>query len=291
MTRVPPLFVYPALCGVSSAVGQCCHHFACACGGSCGSRDDTVCVGGVRLAKNGHRFMLIGCIACATSVVLSSQIWSVEDGLLHNLPGHSGEVFCVRWSPCGPGSANPGKPLYLATSSTDSAVKLWNPATGMCLRSFRQHTQVVGSVAFSPDASLVASGAHDNFIHIFETETGRLVQSVQPGVMVHSVAWTAQGDRLAAACGDGVVSVVAKPGAPTSSSRTPVSTPHRSTAATSTVPGSAGSIQSGSTGKPAVGTGSKAGGATDAAVEASPALNLANSMAQAATDATPKTEQ
>ena len=47
----------------------------------------------------------------------TAKIWSVEEGLLHDLKGHLKEIYTVRWTPTGPGSANPDKSLHLCIVS------------------------------------------------------------------------------------------------------------------------------------------------------------------------------
>ena len=57
------------------------------------------------------------------SLATTAKIWSVEkggdSGLLHDLRGHLKEIYTVRWTPTGPMSANPTKPLLLCTASFD----------------------------------------------------------------------------------------------------------------------------------------------------------------------------
>ena len=61
----------------------------------------------------------------------TAKIWSVEispniraDGLIHDLRGHSKEIYTVRCTPTGPHSTNPEKPLLLCTASFDGTVKV-----------------------------------------------------------------------------------------------------------------------------------------------------------------------
>ena len=63
----------------------------------------------------------------------TAKIWSVEispniraDGLIHDLRGHLKEIYTVRWTPTGPHSLNPDKPLSLCTASFDGTVKVRN---------------------------------------------------------------------------------------------------------------------------------------------------------------------
>jgi transducin (beta)-like 1 len=59
----------------------------------------------------------------------TAKIWSLEapsdgPGLVHDLRGHSKEIYTVRWTPTGPCSNNPDKPLLLCTASFDGTVKV-----------------------------------------------------------------------------------------------------------------------------------------------------------------------
>lgn len=74
---------------------------------------------------------------------------------MHHLKLHSKEIYTIKWAPAGPGSANPDRPLVLASASFDSTVKIWDPETGQCKFNLRQHTEPVYSVGFSPDGRCV----------------------------------------------------------------------------------------------------------------------------------------
>lgn len=54
------------------------------------------------------------------------KIWTMKDapdgGLVHDLRTHTKGVDTIRWSPSGPGTANPNMDLVLASASSDSTV-------------------------------------------------------------------------------------------------------------------------------------------------------------------------
>ena len=56
----------------------------------------------------------------------------------------------------------------LATGSADKTARLWDPATGECLRTLAGHDRGVFGVAFSPDGRLLATGSWDNTARLWD---------------------------------------------------------------------------------------------------------------------------
>jgi transducin (beta)-like 1 len=52
---------------------------------------------------------------------------------------HTKEIYTIRWSPTGPNTANPNKPLVLASSSFDATVRVWDIASGKEMFTFTKH--------------------------------------------------------------------------------------------------------------------------------------------------------
>lgn len=67
----------------------------------------------------------------------------------------------------------------LASGGHDQTVRLWNCATGRCLKIFRGHTDYVRSVAFSPDGQILASGGHDGIIKLVDVKTGEDIKTLR----------------------------------------------------------------------------------------------------------------
>jgi WD domain, G-beta repeat/Caspase domain len=70
-----------------------------------------------------------------------------------------------------------GTQLVVGTSP-QSAVRVWDAATGGPVRTFNGHTASVNSVAFSPNGKLVVSGSADATLRIWSVETGEEIATL-----------------------------------------------------------------------------------------------------------------
>jgi len=117
---------------------------------------------------------------------------------VHNLTEHSKQIYTIKWSPTGPGSANPNANLVLASASFDTKVKIWDVEAGKSLHTLTRHREPVYSLAFSPDGKYLASGSFDQRLYIWSVKDGSLVRSYKGGGGIFEVSWNREGDRLAA---------------------------------------------------------------------------------------------
>jgi WD40 repeat protein len=113
--------------------------------------------------------------------------------------GHTGEVYCVAFSPDG---------RRLASGGGGGTVKVWDAATGQEVFSPRGHAGPVQCVAFSPDGTRLASGGRDQTVRVWDLQTGQGALSLQghKGV-VFGVAFSPDGTRLFSASQEGSVRV------------------------------------------------------------------------------------
>jgi len=102
----------------------------------------------------------------------------------------------------------------LLTGSRDHTAKLWDAATGDCIRTFAGHTDGVYSVAFSPDGTQVLTGSSDSTAKLWDAASGECIRTFQAHAgSVTSVAFSPDGNRVLAGTAEGMVYVSATTGA------------------------------------------------------------------------------
>jgi eukaryotic-like serine/threonine-protein kinase len=84
---------------------------------------------------------------------------------------------------------------------------LWGLCNGGLLHTIRAHTDMVWSIAFSPDGTTLASGSGDGTIGLWDTASGRqrLRLKPEPYAVVSAVAFTPDGKTLVSGGWDGLI--------------------------------------------------------------------------------------
>ncbi|KAJ7201372.1 WD40 repeat-like protein [Mycena pura] len=145
---------------------------------------------------------------------MTARIWKIDDILPSSdsaagagapepaivLTGHSHSVSMINWCPERPAGTNE----LVATSSFDGTARLWDSATGACLKVFSDHKRPVYALRFSPSGRWLATGGGDGWLHIYDVKAREMRWSwfagfEKPGVF--EIDWQAgEGiDRIALA--------------------------------------------------------------------------------------------
>jgi tricorn protease-like protein len=100
----------------------------------------------------------------------------------------------------------------LAAASADEMVYVWDLVTGALQKPLKGHGTSVRSVAFSPDGSVLASGAGYNgfypFAFLWDVNSGSEIRQLKGHTVgVYSLAFTPDGKMLLTGGGDGTIKV------------------------------------------------------------------------------------
>ncbi len=107
---------------------------------------------------------------------------------LLTLRGHNTSVRSVVWSPDG---------QRIASSSSDSTVKVWDATSGKEQLTLTGHTGRV-VVAWSPDGKFIATGSGDKAVRLWDATTGEELSVLRGHTGgVSSIAWSPDGSRIA----------------------------------------------------------------------------------------------
>ncbi|KAL4882892.1 WD40-repeat-containing domain protein [Aspergillus karnatakaensis] len=96
-------------------------------------------------------------------------VWDRHTGaLVKKLLGHRGPVNAVQL-----------RGDLIASASGDGVAKLWNVASGLCVKEFSSKDRGLACVEFSDDARTVLTGGNDQAIYQFDANTGELVKEIE----------------------------------------------------------------------------------------------------------------
>jgi hypothetical protein len=159
-----------------------------------------------------------GLLLCSGSEDFTARLWDVKGGDTKQrgdtMRSHEGSVLCAVFTPDN---------LHLATGCTDGHARIWN-LKGKQRQLIQVHqpalhanmgaltgSPCVGSLAWSPDGQMLATGCSDGFAKVWDPRANRCERSFQASpqriVGVRSVEFSPGGLQLATGTEDGVVAL------------------------------------------------------------------------------------
>ncbi|HSS96774.1 MAG TPA: PA14 domain-containing protein, partial [Terriglobales bacterium] len=121
------------------------------------------------------------------------------------IKAHTTGVISVAWN---------FNDSQLVSGGYDNAVRLWNASNGQPIATLQGHTDRVVQVAFSPNGAQIASASWDGTVRVWDSSTHQIMQVIQVGVPVGSVAWSPDSTKLAYGGAGGTVQIVNAPTVP-----------------------------------------------------------------------------
>jgi WD40 repeat protein len=103
---------------------------------------------------------------------------------IHRLDGHASRIWSLALTLDG---------RFLASSSSDLTVKLWDVTSGSLIHTLAGHSEIIRSVTFSPDGRYIASGGGNNETKIWSVQTGQLLLTLQTFNDGNWIAYTPEG--------------------------------------------------------------------------------------------------
>ncbi|GAC1468174.1 MAG: serine/threonine-protein kinase [Ktedonobacteraceae bacterium] len=119
--------------------------------------------------------------------------------LYYTYRGHTSSVLALGWSLDG---------RYIATTSFDNTVQVWNASDGKGAYIYKGHSDSVNAVAWSPSNKRIASASDDTTVQVWNASDGSASYIYKRhSASVAALAWSPNGTRIASAGSDNTVQV------------------------------------------------------------------------------------
>jgi WD40 repeat protein len=134
------------------------------------------------------------------------RLWDIDTGkVIATWTGHTKYIVSVCWNQDG------GQ--VITTSHGDETTRVWDVESGKTVLAIDTGFSRVGSVIYSPDMTMIATGGYKKeeeeeeeeeaweYLKIWDAKTGKLVANLK-GHTVNCLAWTANGKMLISGSSD-----------------------------------------------------------------------------------------
>ncbi|MBV9789027.1 MAG: WD40 repeat domain-containing protein, partial [Chloroflexi bacterium] len=130
-----------------------------------------------------------GTLLLSAEITNPLHLWQVQDGTLVRTINTAGWSDAVILSPDG---------QLIARADEAQTISLWRVSDGTLVRSFGQHGDDIQALAFSPDGTLLASGAgyDDRDVRLWRVSDGALVRSIDTDSPAWSLDFSPDGSLL-----------------------------------------------------------------------------------------------
>ena len=149
---------------------------------------------GIPIAFSNDDSFIVTVNAYNNSIIIMD---SFKDNQMESMIGyHDDEVLSVAISP---------NDDYIASSSIDGTIKLWNMRMGWQVgEPFEGHKDIINSISFSPDGNRIVSASSDRTIRIWDIQTGKQIGNPIKGHTsgVNSAFFSPDGSRIVSASFD-----------------------------------------------------------------------------------------
>ena len=137
------------------------------------------------------------------------KVWDVTNGdELMTIRGHQRMIGPVSFSPDGRRIVS-GSIDWTIKEPWNQTIKVWDAATGAEVMTLRgRHTDIILSIAFSPDGERIVSGSGDKTVKVWDAATGAEIMTLRGHKLaVADVAFSPNGKRIVSGSNDGTIKV------------------------------------------------------------------------------------
>ena len=156
--------------------------------------DDLTSIKAITISDDGKQLAYAG---IGTKIIVRNILDGKKTKTLNN---HRHDVTSLSFSPGG------GK--YIASSSLDHCVYVWEVATGKVKHNFEGHTEAVTCVQFSPKGDILASGGRDKKVRLWNMKDGSFIRSlIGHPAPISSICFSPDKNTLASAGGGKLITL------------------------------------------------------------------------------------